>query len=127
MLTKNPYDCFSFVDTEEQFLEQLQYIKLMHDASLTWNLFQVFLLKLQYYDDIFERLGNSFTLESLLEYYNFELSKYEFEKIHVSLFFKYLLKYGKQISEFQNTYSVRFKPNVDDYKLVYLVFKTLDL
>ena len=127
MITIKPFDCFTKVETEEEFVEQLKCIKQMYDGGLTWQLFQFFLLKLKYHEDIFERLSNGFTLKKLEEYYNFALPRSEFNETHVSLFLNYILKYSELIGNIADVYIVGYKPEVEEFRMVYLVYKIMEI
>lgn len=127
MITINPFYDYSKVETEAEFEEQLKSIKQMYNGGLTWQLFQFFLLKLKYHEDVFERLGNGFTLKKLEEYYNFELPRSEFNETHVSLFLNYILKYSKLIGNIADVYMVGYKPEVEEFRMIYLVYKIMEI
>ena len=127
MITINPFYDYSKVETEAEFEEQLKSIKQMYNEGLTWQLFQFFLLKLKYHEDIFERIGSGFTLKKLEEYYNFELPRSEFNETHVSLFLNYILKYSKLIGNIADVYIVGYKPEVEEFRMIYLVYKIMEI
>ncbi len=127
MITINPFYDYSKVETEEEFVEQLQSIKELFDAGISWELFQHFILKLKYEESVFKNAANEITLETLEEHYNFELPKWEFTTTQVSLFLNHILKYSKLFGNLGGFNFVRNKPKVEEFSLVYLVYKMMEI